>query len=125
VGGRENKHMKLGLRILRLTFGVLLGASAPIASYLFVSMSPWLFRAAGGGAFSSNEILLCAALITAIASLGGFVSTTILMWKREHAEITRRELESERIRLEIEKIRHELGRAREPSSSASPSTPDG
>lgn len=75
----KNRPTTLALKVLRLVFGVLLGASAPIATYLFASLIPSLFWAVGQGGFSSSEITLFAALITAIASLSGFVSTTILM----------------------------------------------
>lgn len=47
-------------------------------------------------------------LLASVATLIGFVSTTILAWRRESRDVERAQLDLQRQALEIEKLRHEL-----------------
>ena len=47
-------------------------------------------------------------LIATVVSILGFLSTTVLAWRKERRESSREALELERLRLEIEDLRHKV-----------------
>lgn len=124
---RPTRNKTLGLRIWRMAFGTVLAIFAPLAVLFVYNRFAWRSPGAGSGAMSIASAALFVSVLTALASLGGFVSTTLLMWKRERADEVRRELDKERTQLEIERLRRELDRDKESDTSppTSPSTPDG
>ncbi len=58
--------------------------------------------------YDSVNILVISTAVTSIVSLLGFISTTILEWRREKREDKSAELERQRQQIELEKMRIEL-----------------
>lgn len=56
---------------------------------------------------SSGGLLITASLATSLVSLIGFLSTTILAWKKERREVVLAQLEIRKQELELEKLRAE------------------
>jgi hypothetical protein len=96
---------------LRVVFAVLFVLSTCVLLYL-------VYRADGpgvaipeSGVWSESGIVAMASLLTAVTSLIGLLSTTILGWRRERRETRQAALERERHELEIQKLRQELDRS--------------
>ncbi|MBN1260889.1 MAG: hypothetical protein JXB35_09435 [Anaerolineae bacterium] len=63
---------------------------------------------------STEQAALIASLVTSFVSCAGFISTTILAWRKELREARSAELDRRRRELEIERAQRDLA-AREPS----------
>ena len=53
-------------------------------------------------------IILIATLITSFVAFLGFISTTIIVWRKEHRDKEHAEIDLDKKKLEIEKLTHEL-----------------
>ena len=56
----------------------------------------------------SSFVISLVSLLTSITSLIGFLSTTILAWRKEKRELISSELERKKIELEVEKLKSEI-----------------
>ena len=65
---------------------------------------------------SADTLLIYLPLATTIVSILGFLSATLLAWRKERREIKRDSLEIERLRLEIEQLRLQIEKGKEPST---------
>ena len=61
-----------------------------------------------GSEFPGGSVVGVLSLLASIATLVGFVSTTVLEWREERREAMTAELERQRQELEIQKLRKEL-----------------
>lgn len=71
-----------------------------------------------GEAVDDPRVALSIAVLAAVTSLLGFVSTTLLAWRKERREAAVFRFQVERQELEIERLRLELAQEREKSSKA-------
>jgi hypothetical protein len=74
-----------------------------IASFLLMMVSALIF--AESRLFAVAELVT---IITSIATFLGFVTTTIVIWRKERRESTRAPIKPEAKKLELEKLRREI-----------------
>jgi hypothetical protein len=66
-------------------------------------------------------VLMCVvSLFTSVSSLLGFISTTILAWRKEKRETKTFDTDNERRKLELEKLKFELAKVQEEKLIESP-----
>jgi hypothetical protein len=99
----------------RRTFLILFVLSTAVF-VLLVFLSLFMLTAGGAEPGDSGTDVLgigaltatAASCLTSVATFLGFISTTILGWRKERRETRKTELESQRLEVELEKTRLEL-----------------
>jgi hypothetical protein len=98
----------------RRVFGVLFVLSICVLVFLLVRHLSGKESSSGmhpaGSVELENRILGIISLLTSVASLIGFASTTYLQWRQERRRVKATDLERQRQELEVEKLRLELKR---------------
>jgi hypothetical protein len=74
-----------------------------IASFLFMMVSALIF--ADSSLFTVAELVT---MVTSITTFLGFVTTTIITWRKEHRESEDASIDPEKKKLELEKLRREI-----------------
>lgn len=57
---------------------------------------------------STNSVAVIGSLLTSITSLAGFITTTVITWRKEKREASLADVEHKRLETELEKSRFEL-----------------
>jgi hypothetical protein len=110
-GKNDMEERKRRYRTARWVFGIVFALSTCffcvfLTLTMTLSGSPSDPNAATG--LDGGGLLALASLLTSITSLLGFVSTTVISWRREKREAEEAELEKQLQELEVERLRLEL-----------------
>ncbi len=71
----------------------------------------------GSTLMNTAVVVSMVSLLTSITSLIGFLSTTVLAWRKDKRESASAELEIKKKELELEKLKIELSKTKDPSRS--------
>jgi len=92
----------------RAVFGVLFILSALFLCFVIFTTVPVSVGIGAGGLGLDTIALALVSLLASVTTLVGFVSTTILAWRREKRETSAADLERKRQELELEKMKLDL-----------------
>jgi len=98
------------LRTTKKLFGWLFSISSSIFLFLWVYLLYYDTRLFWNEKKYLSIDISIIALLTSLTSLIGFLSTTIISWRKEHRESSYEKLEMEKRKLEIEKLKKELNK---------------